>query len=174
MDVALHVPFGAHHEQAVPERRDEFTDLLDGQRGLLHQELGAVPELLVLEVFLRVARDVRRGGQRVAAQAGEQALHDVQVPLTAGVHHARLLQHGQLFGRVVQGGLTGDQGVLEDHVGRVALRAVREATRDAQDGALDGFHDGPVPGLLCGLQRRHELRSPTAHREAETAKAHRG
>ena len=132
---------------------------------LVQQELGAVAVLDVLDLHQVVGKHALAGslagnlglggnlGTGNDALAVKHLLHTLKNDhnaLTARVHDARLFQHGQQVGGIVQGSLTGGEGVFP-HFGDVHPGAFGGALgsqpADGQDGTLGGFHNRLVGSL---------------------------
>ena len=122
------------------------------------QELRAVAELEDAVLRESVQVHVLRSGSGLVrdfgglpVQDGAHALGDVQQACAAAVHHARLLQDVQLFGRMLQRQVHRGDQVVEILVQVLAARrGLRPFPEHGQDGALHGLGDGVVGFLDTG------------------------
>jgi len=87
VDVPLDEPLGPHHEERVAKGGDDLADLLNRDLDPLHQELGAVAVLVLLEGLLGVALDLGGLGEGPFFEVAEDALEKAQIPHAPGVHH---------------------------------------------------------------------------------------
>ena len=105
-----------------------------------------------------------RLGQGVAGDHVERRVEQEQEPGPAGIDHAGLLEHRQLFGCVVQGPLAGLAG-RTDHIGERATLVGRGPRRlcalagDRQDRSLDRLEHRLIGAGRGRLQRFGERRT---------------
>ena len=142
----------------------------------MHQELGAVTVLNVLNLHQVVGVNALAGGGRIqlglvlggflgadGLAALKHLLHtlkDDHQALAAGIHNAGFFQHGQLVGGVVQRTLAGAQHQLPQfgRVGNGRSGGLFPGhTGHGEDGALGGLHHGLVRALHTLLQSLHQI-----------------
>ena len=96
-------------------------------------------------------------GDLLATQGAQHAFQDHQITLTAGIHHAGLLQHGVHVGGLCQHFVTGLDGLGQHILGTVVLAGGVGGADGGQAGngehrTLGGLHHGAVGGGHTLLQ----------------------
>ena len=182
VNVDLHEAIVADDEGTVADRRQERLKRVAVDGLALDQQARAVA---VTRKLGRLGDDDGAGGggmerERAGAQAGAvhaelgdagpDATVEHQQTVSSGVDDARLLQGGELAGRVLDrdpaGFFDDDHHVVErDAVGH-ALRSGRHLADDREHGALHGLLDGPVGGAGAFAERELELARPERVRAA--------
>ena len=130
-----------HLHQVIGEHA--LTGILGGQLGLVGSSFAA-------------------GNNGLAVEHLAHALKDDHNALTACVHNAGLLQHGQQVGGVLQCLLTGSQHYVPQggHIGGITGSGFLGSNAcHGQDSALGGLHHGLVGTLNALLQGSHDIGS---------------
>ena len=127
----------------------------------LHQVVGehALTGIFSGQLCL-VGGSLAAGNHVLAVEHLAHALKDDHDALTACVHNAGLLQHGQQVGGILQCLLTGSQHHVPQggHIGGIAGGSFLGSNAcNGQNGALGGLHHGLVSALNTLLQGSHDI-----------------
>jgi len=194
---------GRYAHSQVPRQRHELTDIPDALRRKTRPVLPEVAELQVVRHYTNLSRknfsiDTQfyplgsctmkynpRGAHKAAMLPGFLARHPL-APVSHSQGYLACLYDLQEVLKEVTGmkgvSLTPAAGAQGEFAGVAMIRAYHEARGDHArtemliPSAAHGTN--PATAVMCGYKVREipvlANGSPTAHREAETAKAHRG